>query len=246
MIRGYPDGPNLSQGYAEWNGVDRMIDSRHLEELPSIPALRRLCQSLAMLDAILSPEWAYRYYSFDSRWSPESMLGSMRNGSGDDFFILFDRASAIIKGYAHETPVAAYYARHGISYPGVVDGVPLEFGHFLAEPAVEPNVATFCLWRKSGEPTWQAGSMALPDGIDPDGSAQLLKILDGNPGTYCAWAQDYFELDLPEGSVLPRQAVAAIYGHAALSQDLITSLNRSANLSDLAADIERISYPALS
>ncbi len=37
-----------------------------LRDLPSIAGLRRLTRSLAMLDAILSLEWDYRYYSFDS------------------------------------------------------------------------------------------------------------------------------------------------------------------------------------
>lgn len=43
-----------------------MISSRDLSGLPDVPALRRLMQSLAMLDAILSPEWEYRYFSFNS------------------------------------------------------------------------------------------------------------------------------------------------------------------------------------
>jgi hypothetical protein len=28
--------------------------------------------ALAMLDAVLSPDWESRYYSFNRRWSPES------------------------------------------------------------------------------------------------------------------------------------------------------------------------------
>ncbi len=47
-----------------------MISTRNLAALPGIDDLRRLCQSLAMLDAILEPEWQYRYYSFNSRWIP--------------------------------------------------------------------------------------------------------------------------------------------------------------------------------
>jgi hypothetical protein len=36
-----------------------VVSTRHLSNLPDIDNLRRLCQSLAMLDAILSPEWEY-------------------------------------------------------------------------------------------------------------------------------------------------------------------------------------------
>ncbi len=34
-----------------------MISTRYLDGLPDPVTLKRLCQSLAVLDAILSPEW---------------------------------------------------------------------------------------------------------------------------------------------------------------------------------------------
>ncbi|HEX6285588.1 MAG TPA: hypothetical protein VFZ71_11970, partial [Pyrinomonadaceae bacterium] len=77
-----------------------MISSRSLHQLPNVDELKRISQSLAMLDAILMPDWEYRFYSFDANWSDDEMLASMRNGSGDSFFILFNSAGAIIKGYA--------------------------------------------------------------------------------------------------------------------------------------------------
>ena len=52
----------------------RAISTRDLAGMPDIPALRRLTQSLAVLDAILSPEWENRYYSFDSRWGLETYV----------------------------------------------------------------------------------------------------------------------------------------------------------------------------
>ena len=52
--------------------------------LPSIQEVRRIAQSLAMLDAILSPEWDDRYHSFNSAWGLNEEMASMRNGSGDD------------------------------------------------------------------------------------------------------------------------------------------------------------------
>lgn len=55
--------------------------------LPPIEQLARLSQSLAVLDAILEPEWANRYYSYNARWRKDEMMASMRNGSGDSYFI---------------------------------------------------------------------------------------------------------------------------------------------------------------
>jgi hypothetical protein len=220
-----------------------VIDSRHLDGLPDVPTLRRLCQSLAMLDAILSPEWAYRYYSFNAHWSAGKMMASMRNGSGDDYYILFNGSGAIIKGYAHEMPLAAYYVQQGVSYPGVLDHVPPEFADFRAEPAFEPQVATFCLWRRTDDRAWQTGPITLPPGTDPDGSAELLGRLDGDPWTYRDWALDYFDLEVPEGWELSLEAVERIYRHEPISEDLVSMLNPDVHLVDLQEDMREIGYP---
>jgi hypothetical protein len=57
-----------------------MISSRNLEALPAIDEVKRIAQSLAILDAILMPEWEFRYYSFDAHWGEGEMLASSRAG----------------------------------------------------------------------------------------------------------------------------------------------------------------------
>jgi hypothetical protein len=74
-----------------------------------------------MLDAILEPEWEYRYYSFNSRWSPGEMMASMRDGSGDGYFILFDKHGAAIKGFAHESIMSLWNAEPEVIWPGMYD-----------------------------------------------------------------------------------------------------------------------------
>lgn len=212
-----------------------MIDSRHLDDLPDVPTLRHLCQSLATLDAILSPEWTYRYYSFNARWSDGRMMASMRNGSGDEYCILFNRSGAIIKGYAHETPLAMYHARHGVPYPGVMDHVPPEFADFLAEPAFDSQVATFCLWRRTGDHAWHRGPVALPQGDGPDSSAYLLQMLD--PRTYRDWAHEYFELEPPEERKISLEGVERIYRHEPVSDALVALLNPRVQLAGLDDDV---------
>jgi hypothetical protein len=39
-------------------------------QLPDIARLRDLCRSMAVLEAILSPDWESRYHSFDEAWGP--------------------------------------------------------------------------------------------------------------------------------------------------------------------------------
>lgn len=42
-----------------------------IQQLPEVSRVRDLSKALAMLDAVMSPEWEARYYSFDSHWSPD-------------------------------------------------------------------------------------------------------------------------------------------------------------------------------
>lgn len=55
-----------------------MVSQKTLSALPDIESSKRLSQSLAMLDAIMSPEWEYRYYSFNSQWGEGEIKASMR------------------------------------------------------------------------------------------------------------------------------------------------------------------------
>jgi hypothetical protein len=204
------------------------------ELLPDIETLRRLTKSIAMLDAIISPEWEYRYYSYNSNWGPDEEMASMRNGSGDDWFLLFDPHGAALKGLAHEYPLAgdaAFAAR-------IQQTVPQEFGSFLREPAFSMEWASFCIWRRRTDSTWSVVSQV--DGrVSPeeDGSVDLLDILDGEPETYRAWAEYYY------GRQIPSAAVRAIYEHQALSDDLVATLNPDLTLSEITKDANEIGYP---
>ena len=62
--------------------------------LPSVDELGRITKSFAMLDLTICPELEGRYYSYDSRWLDTEGMASMRNGCGDDWFILFDESGA--------------------------------------------------------------------------------------------------------------------------------------------------------
>ena len=109
--------------------------------LPPIADLQRTAQSLAMLDAILSPDWEYRYFSFNSGWASGQKMASMRDGSGDEWFILFDDAGAAMKGFAHKLAGDSSFLSE------IQRQVPRDFSEFLNEPAFSMQHATFCLWR---------------------------------------------------------------------------------------------------
>ena len=187
-----------------------------------------------MLDAILSPEWEYRYYSFNSHWASGEQMASMRDGSGDDWFLLFASWGAALKGFAHESALA-----RDPGFPErIQQSLPSSFASFLHEAAFSMDYATFCLWRGHSDSCWNVVSpeKAAPSS-DKDGSAELLSILDGEPQTYQTWAQDYYEREVS----LPM--VRAVYQHRPLDAALLAALNPELVLADLRADIDKIGYP---
>ncbi|HLM03482.1 MAG TPA: hypothetical protein VK400_20680 [Pyrinomonadaceae bacterium] len=208
-----------------------------LSFLPGIEELRKLSQSLALLDAILSPEWEYRFFSFNSKWGDAETMASMRDGCGNDYFILFNSAGAIIKGFEHESVMSPYASEPKKIWAGVLDSVPKEFAGFLSEPAFNIADTTFCLWRRYADSCWQIGEIDYPDDENPDGLEDLLFALDGNPLTYKNFAEEYYEQEIPISSV------ESVYRHEPLSDELVKTLNENVSIGDLREDIEEIGYP---
>jgi hypothetical protein len=204
--------------------------TKHPEALPDIPSLRRLMKSMAMLDAIISPEWQYRYYSYNSKWSTGEEMASMRDGCGDDWFMLFGPFGAALKGFAHESPAAA-----DRTFPArVKQAVPAGFESFLNEAAFSMDRATFCLWRRHSDATWNVVARANVE--NDDGSEELLRVLDGDPQSYQAWSEGYYERSV---SLV---AVRAIYGHEPLNVDRVAALNPEITLADIETDATEIGY----
>jgi len=119
----------------------------------------------------------------------------------------------------------------------VFDGVPGEFAGFLTEPAFTTDETTFCHWRRTSDPAWRTGAVARPEGDDPDGSAELLRLLDGDPDAYRAWAEGYFE------TPVARSAVRHVFDHRPLTQGVVYALNPRLSPADLAEDASEIDYP---
>ncbi|WP_327003067.1 hypothetical protein OHA72_49635 [Dactylosporangium sp. NBC_01737] len=207
--------------------------------LPQIPVLHDRCRAIAVLDAILSPEWEYRFFSFDSRWSPGQEMASMRNGSGDAYSIVFDAAGVFIRGFAHEYPMNT--AGEGRLWPGLIDTVPAVFAGSVNEPAFSYDDrlnATVCLWRETTDDRWHTGDITYPPGPDPDGADYLFAVLvDGTPQAYLRFAADYYEQEL-DGA-----AVGAVYAMEPLTKALVRRLNPDLKLRHLADDLAEIGYP---
>jgi hypothetical protein len=224
-----------------------MISTRDLSGLPDIDGLKRLMQSMALLDAILSPDWEYRWYSFNAKWSKGEQMGSMRNGSGDDLFALFTKDGCFLKGFWHESKMSPYRKDPKSVWPGVLDSVPAVFDRGLHQAAFSMSDTTFCVWRQYSDTSWQVGKIKFPEvkprypgaPIDPDGSEWLLSPYDGKPETYLRYAQDYRS----RAKSLTLDHVRHVYEQRPLTAKFVKEINPELTLADLKADIDEIGYP---
>ncbi|MGW9187790.1 hypothetical protein [Streptomyces rubiginosohelvolus] len=210
--------------------------------LPGISALTDLCRSLAMLDAILSPEWDHRWHSFDAQWSPTEAMASMQDGQGGEYSIVFSADGAYARGFDHESPMSPYVDDG--PWPGVLDEVPEVFRRYVDEPSFRDEfgmpVVTACLWRESGDDRWRAGAVEFPeDGEDSDGADWIFQLLViGSPESYQEWAEDYFEVDID------LEAVRHVYALRPLTDEVVAAINPERVPAELAKDIKEIGYPA--
>jgi len=198
--------------------------------LPSWQTLKNICKSVSVLDAIISQEWEYRYYSYNSKWGNDEECLQMRNGSGDEMFILFKKGGCVISGFAHE------YDQPEKSK--VTAALPSKFDEFIfGEPVVSIGT-TFCLWtNESGK--WQVGQIENFD----DHSDEMLNIFDCNPQTYINWATDYFEESYKESGI-PFITIEKIYKGETVTKAMVLSIvNELEDWVQLEKDLNEIGYP---
>jgi hypothetical protein len=214
-----------------------------IRQLPEISVVRDRCRSMAVLDAVLSPEWEYRYFSFDSRWLPAKEMASMRDGSGSEYSIVFTPAGAYARGFDHESPMSPYRVTPPAPWPGLFDAVPDAFRAHVAEPAFSDNGtprATVCFWREQADTAWRAGAAEpLPKGEGDGGSAEALfgVLLDGRPEAYRQFAEGYYEV------AVDIAAVRHIYALRPLTQAIVSLLNPGVDISSLTEDLVQARYP---
>jgi hypothetical protein len=220
-----------------------MISTRSLAAFPSVTELVRVTKGLAALDAILCEDWESRSWSFNATWGDKSMMASMRDGSGDEMFILFSPAGTVIKGFAHESamspfrPKAKNEKQRGIAlYPGVLSGFPVALESFLEEPSFIMEETTFVIWRLGKAKAWSIGDIAWPKAKDPDGSEALLAPLLGDTSSYVKFADEVYEKKIKKADV------AHVLANEPLSAALVQRLRSKRSLLELADDLAEIGY----
>ncbi|MCF6348441.1 MAG: hypothetical protein L3J20_09105 [Flavobacteriaceae bacterium] len=211
------------------------VNLLNTNNIPEIPILIKKLKALAMLDAILMPDWNYRYYSFDSTWDNNEMMASMRNGSGDHYFILFKEEGAIIKEFQKDSTINKNVENSKI-IANLTMNLPKEFQNFITEPAFKMDEITFLSWRLFKDSNWNVGNLSAFDKEDINSLVNRIDILVGDYNDYIDWAEEYYEVEID------KIAVNRIFDGETLTDEMITRLNPEISKENLEEDILEIGY----
>jgi hypothetical protein len=208
-----------------------------VRRLPDLQTVRRVSRALAVLDLVLDEDPGTRYHAFDARWSETEEAALMRDGSGNEYSIVFSGDGAFAYGFDHESPMSPY-VNDMQTWPGLLDGVPEVFHSARDDAAFRDGDvprATVCFWRTTADPEWRCGPVR---NADEDGADYLFELLaDGRPEAYLTFAEDYYEV------ALDLEPIRHIYALMPLTEYVVTSLNPERRLQDLKDDIAEIGYP---
>lgn len=197
-----------------------------INDLPSIAEIRKRSQGAALLDAIIMPEWEYRYFSFNCNWDEggSEMMASMRNGSGGEYFLHFSGSGAVGKVF-FEQPVDDASL--------LLSRVPGCFSSFKNESAFKLDDTTFYFWRANEDKEWSA----LPDSLN---SYALLGFLVGGDAYYHSWAESYYEKNIDA------ETLKEVFNSLNIDPQQLATLNPDITIEDLGNDLAEILGSALS
>lgn len=213
------------------------LSTTNRTNLPNHKVLKKLCKSLATLDAILCQDWEYRYYLYNHKWSEQEEFFQMRDGEGNDMVILFREEGAVINGFEHEL----YNSEKQLpNKDDLTINLPDPYIGFIFSEYVTSIGTTYCIWSNEDQ-QWTV------DKIDneKDGSEQQLYIFDNNPETYINWATTYYFEDEEEVMTIEKkEIIKQIYQGNILTRDMVLVLNPELEDWDLLKeDIIEANYP---
>lgn len=205
--------------------------------LPPIRDLIQRTKALAALDLILSPEWQYRYYSFNSNWAPLEQMASIRDGCGDEWWIVFHESGwAALKGLGHESE--AWSEGRELLSAAIQGAFPAELHGFTHEPAFRWDSTSFGYFQLPEIGAWKCANTATPFASLDSGDVGLLSLLTGGAEAYVQFAAEYFEADIP------LDGAQHIFAHLPITEEIVASLNSETSLEEIAEELfNEIGYP---
>lgn len=192
----------------------------HINDLPSIDEVKKISQGLALIDAIIMPEWEYRFFSFNSNWDgcQGEMMASMKDGSGGEYFINFTE-----KGVAGK-----------VFFEGLLTDVlqslefmPNCFSNFKNEAAFNIDNATLFFWKENDSIAWRSSPENLKD-------YPLLSFLSNGVVAYHRWAESYYE------KTININVLKDVFTSLVITGNQLAILNSDITLEDLEEDLQEI------
>jgi hypothetical protein len=178
-----------------------------------------------------------RYYSFNAAWSAHEQMASMRDGCGDEWWMVFHTDGwAALKGLGHES--AAYSNGWEKLSQAIQQSFPIELSEFAYEPAFRWDATSFAYFILPGESAWTpAFEKTEYAGLD-SGDGDLLQHVVGTADDYVDFAARYYEC------YIPLKTVKHIFDLKPITQEIVTSLNEQVSLADIQEELfQEISYP---
>ena len=97
-----------------------------------------------MLDAIVSP--AQRSFEYHPHWHDGEQMGAFKDTEGDYFLAWFCAHGAVIRGFAHGSPVSTSHDSPSRLLAALWDGLPSPLAYAKTEPAFGGEDVTFACW----------------------------------------------------------------------------------------------------
>ena len=201
-----------------------------MTSLPKPYDLVRRAKALAALDLILSPDWEYRHYSFNSVWSSSEQMASMRDGCGDEWWIIFSACGwAALKGLAHESQA---WSKGGRALSMAIQkSFPAELYEFINEPAFCWPTTSFGYFYLPANGSWLRANDFTPFSLIEAGDEYLLRHLTGSPSDYVLFADEYYETSVP------LSLVKDVFCGKPITNEIVSGLNPEITLDDIAKEL---------
>ena len=185
-----------------------------------IENIKNTLKSIAILDAIISPEWESRYFSYNSKWSDSEEMASMRDGSGNEWFL-----------WLHDNVMAWKFLDHELgiekNIESIISQFPAQFDSFINEKAFSIKESS-CLWYFMDN-RWHEF------GLENKSIHEAIKTFTWAPKDYKKWADSYYENEFNI------DAISSIFNNQ-MNGKIIAQLNEKMSFEELQNDIEEIDF----
>ena len=183
-----------------------------------IEEIKKKLKSISLIEAIVSPDWEDRYYSYNSKWGTNIEMASMRNGSGDEWFLWINNDYVAFKLLDHESGLLD-------DIDSIKNKFPPEFLQFVEEPAFSINQST-SLWylRNSNWNKFDKNELIAKEYAD---------VFNWTPENYKNWADEYYDIDI---NIVAIENIMS----GKISNEEIQLINTDLEYNDLKDEIEEI------